>query len=135
MNPSRDKTASILRGAPALPLPARIRVVGGTATPDILRLTTGTCVVGAGSGSDILIKDPTVSRRHVELTLVPEGIHVADLGSRNGTFYLGQRVERITLALGSRLRVGPAELLFEIDRDALDETLGAGPSEYMGLCG
>ena len=43
---------------------------------------------------------------HVELTLVPEGVAVRDLGSRNGTFYLGQRVERIVLTLGSRLRIG-----------------------------
>ncbi len=119
----------------SLALPAVIRVIGAKAKPPRLLLSSGSCVVGAGRQADLIIDDPEVSRRHVELSLVPEGIHVADLGSRNGTFYLGQRVERMTLALGSRLRVGSAELALEVDPRALAADEGAEPTEYRGLRG
>ena len=58
-------------------------------------------VVGAGREANIVVDSETVSRRHVELTLVAEGVQVTDLGSRNGTFYLGQRVGQLTVRLGS----------------------------------
>ena len=71
-----------------------------------LKLGAGRCVVGAGADADIVIDDSTVSRKHVALELCPEGVAVTHLESRNGTFYLGQRVEKITLSLGTRIKVG-----------------------------
>ena len=38
-------------------------------------------VVGRGVTTDIAIYDPTISRRHAELTAAPDGIQVKDLGS------------------------------------------------------
>jgi transcriptional regulator with GAF, ATPase, and Fis domain len=131
--PREDRTATILRGATRFPIAVRVRVVGAPATPPTFRLAQGTCVVGAGTEADIIIDHPTVSRRHLELALVAEGVQLVDLGSRNGTFYLGQRAERMTLALGSRIRVGPAELLLEADEEALAAREGDGPEEYQGM--
>jgi len=129
-----ERTA--LATAPArLALPAVVVIHNAKAKPARFRLETGSCVVGAGSQADIIVSDPEVSRRHVELTLVPEGVHAADLGSRNGTFYLGQRVERMTLALGSRLRIGSTELHVEVDPDALATASGETPTDYRGLRG
>ena len=105
---------------------AVITVLGTKASPPRFRLAVGSCVLGAGAGAHVLIPEPTVSRNHVELTLVPEGVAVRDLGSRNGTFYLGQRVERIVLALGSRIQVGSAEVAIDADVEALGETLSDG---------
>ena len=48
-----------------------------------------TFVVGRAVTSDVPIYDPTVSRRHAELSLTPEGVRVHDLGSSNGTFVNG----------------------------------------------
>jgi DNA-binding NtrC family response regulator len=133
MSGSDDRTAA---AAPAVrfALPALIRVIGAKAMPSHRRLTHGSCIVGASATADVVVTDPEVSRRHVELSLVPEGIHVTDLGSRNGTFYLGQRVERMTLALGSRLRIGSAELVLDVDPDALADEDGAATA-YRGLLG
>ena len=75
--------------------------------------------MGAGSGVDLVIDDETVSRRHVELTLVPEGVAIQDLGSHNGTYYLGQRVRSAVLAIGSKVFVGGAEIRIEPDRESL----------------
>ncbi|MFL5496896.1 MAG: adenylate/guanylate cyclase domain-containing protein, partial [Gemmatimonadales bacterium] len=49
-------------------------------------------VVGRGLGSDIPLYDPTISRRHAELTAGPDGVQVTDLGSSNGTCINGTRM-------------------------------------------
>ena len=49
-------------------------------------------VVGRGVTSDIALYDPTISRRHAELTAGPDGVQVRDLGSSNGTCVNGARV-------------------------------------------
>jgi adenylate cyclase len=49
-------------------------------------------VVGRGVSSDIAIYDPTISRRHAELTVGNDGVQVKDLGSSNGTCINGSRV-------------------------------------------
>jgi adenylate cyclase len=49
-------------------------------------------IVGRGVASDIAIYDPTISRRHAELTADGDGVEVRDLGSSNGTCINGSRV-------------------------------------------
>jgi len=49
-------------------------------------------VVGRAVTSDIPIYDPTISRRHAEVSLGPAGVRVVDLGSSNGTFVNGARI-------------------------------------------
>ena len=49
-------------------------------------------VVGRGLASDIAIYDPTISRRHAELTVRADGVEVRDVGSSNGTCINGTRV-------------------------------------------
>lgn len=97
-------------------------------------LTHGSCIVGAGEDADLIVDDETVSRRHVELKLVPEGVEVIDLGSRNGTFYLGQRVQHIILGPGSKIRLGRVELGLETDGGALAAQLSS-TSHYGALRG
>ncbi len=49
-------------------------------------------VVGRAVTSDVPIYDPTISRRHAEVSLSDRGVKVKDLGSSNGTFLNGARV-------------------------------------------
>ncbi|MEZ4443289.1 MAG: sigma 54-interacting transcriptional regulator [Polyangiaceae bacterium] len=111
-----------------------LRVHGVRASEEERRLAGGRCVVGAGTDADLILEDQAVSRRHVELVLVPEGVAVTDLGSRNGTFYLGQRIERAVLSPGSRIRLGAAEISIDPDPRALDGEDGEGDG-YRGLIG
>ena len=133
--PSRNDTTAAwsVRALPK-PLEVVLRVQGAAAAPTELRLSSGSCVVGAGSDVDVVVQDQAVSRRHVELELVAEGVAVRDLDSRNGTYYLGQRLERMVLRPGSRIRVGNAEIQIDIDRDAL-ERLDSDAQAYLGLVG
>jgi DNA-binding NtrC family response regulator len=110
-------------------------VSGARATPPSLRLERGGCVIGAGPQSDIIIEDASVSRSHAALELVPEGVQLRDLGSRNGTYYLGQRVESMTLALGSRIRLANVDVAIEADPDGLRSSEGEALSGYQRLVG
>ena len=49
-------------------------------------------VVGRGVATDIAIYDPTISRRHAELTSRDDVVEVKDLGSSNGTWINGSRI-------------------------------------------
>src|SRR6266511_495384 len=51
-----------------------------------------TVVVGRAVTSDIPIYDPTISRRHAEVSLGDTGVLVKDLGSSNGTFLNGAKI-------------------------------------------
>ncbi|HVY46521.1 MAG TPA: sigma 54-interacting transcriptional regulator [Minicystis sp.] len=130
-----DATATLVRSAKApRPLGARIRVLGASSPRSSYRLDAGSCVVGSAAGCDIVIAEPTVSRQHAELTVVPEGIAVQDLGSRNGTYYLGTRVEKIVLALGGRIEIGAATLAIDADTQALEQ-VEYPDDAYRGIVG
>jgi transcriptional regulator with GAF, ATPase, and Fis domain len=128
--------ATLTVGRPGLPAPLAVfvRVLGGRGRPSEVRLASGKCVVGGGADANLVVDDPTVSRAHVEVSLAPEGVFVQDLGSRNGTFYLGQRVERMVLALGGRLRIGEStEIAIEPDLDT--EAVPYDGDSYRGMVG
>jgi adenylate cyclase len=65
-----------------------------------------TLVVGRGVASDIAIYDPTISRRHAELTVAADGVEVKDLGSSNGTCINGARITSGRLALEDSITFG-----------------------------
>lgn len=85
----------------------RLHVAGG---PDAghVRGLTGTTVVGRGSGCDLQIADPAMSRAHVAITVERTGIHLNDLGSTNGTRGVSQVRDGDLVTVGSsRLRLAP----------------------------
>ncbi|UCF41599.1 MAG: FHA domain-containing protein [Gemmatimonadota bacterium] len=65
-----------------------------------------TVVVGRAVTSDMPIYDPTVSRRHAELTLSDGGVRVQDLGSSNGTFVNGTKVSDTVVGDGDVVTFG-----------------------------
>jgi two-component system response regulator GlrR len=117
----------------AAPLGARLVVHGAPASSRAYVLREGRCVVGAGKGADLLVQHATVSRRHVELTLVPEGVVLRDLQSRNGTRFLGQVIREAVLSLGSRVQIG--DVWLDIEAEPLPEVTSAGGPSYRGLVG
>jgi hypothetical protein len=69
-------------------------------------------IIGRHSTNDIPLPDRTVSKRHAVIGRVRGQAVVKDLGSRNGTFVNGQRVEKAILSCGDRLKVGSVMLRF-----------------------
>src|SRR5512140_2899526 len=67
---------------------------------------TGTLVCGRAVTSDLAIVDPTVSRHHADLPVGDGGIEVRDVGSSNGTFVNGVRIEQSFVVPGDTLTIG-----------------------------
>jgi predicted component of type VI protein secretion system len=61
-------------------------------------------------GCDVVVHDPEVSRRHAALRMTPEGPAVEDLGSSNGTYVNGDRIDGVhVLHDGDVVRFGKTE--------------------------
>jgi Ca-activated chloride channel homolog len=73
------------------------------------------CVIGRTADADLMVNDPSVSRRHAEV-FASAGVHwVADLGSTNPTIVNGKALGRAPHALrdGDVIRVGGTDLRYE----------------------
>jgi DNA-binding NtrC family response regulator len=80
--------------------------------------------IGAEATCDVVLVDAAVSRRHVKIAPAAAGFSVTDLGSRNGTWLDGARIETAIVPPGSMLRVG--HTIVEIL--PAEEMLGIPPS-------
>ena len=132
-----DRTAPLRSsiGPRPAPIGVLVRVLDAGAFPASFALRSGACVIGSAPTCDIAISEATVSRTHVELGLLPEGVSVRDLGSRNGTFYQGQRVEKMVLALGGRIRVGAVNVAIDADTSSLTDGIEYDGALYRGMVG
>jgi adenylate cyclase len=63
-------------------------------------------VVGRAVTSDLPIYDPTVSRRHAEVTLANGNVSVKDVGSSNGTYINGTQITQSTAGDGDIVTFG-----------------------------
>ncbi len=77
-----------------------------------LRPVGGRLTIGKAPDNDLVLSDDTVSRHHCELVRSPDGLHVRDLGSTNGTRIDGTRVREATLPPGGVLKIGEVEVAF-----------------------
>lgn len=98
----------------------RLIICRGPDAERTLETSKETVVVGRAENADVRLSDLAVSQFHLQLTLQPEGVHILDLGSRNGTWFSGARLERGLVPLGSVLSLGES---------ALQLQLGAAPQE------
>jgi DNA-binding NtrC family response regulator len=111
----------------------RVEVVDG---PDKGKHVVGSDVVSVGTARDnaLAIADFTVSRYHLEISVRPGGILVSDLGSTNGTYIGGVRIERAFVPPGTLLRLGGTAIRFD---DAVRQTVpaphGGARSELAGM--
>jgi transcriptional regulator of acetoin/glycerol metabolism len=80
-------------------------------------------VVGSGEDCELILIDPTVSRRHARLTPAGGGLAVADLGSTNGTWVDGRRVREATVVPGESVLFGRVRL--HLDRVAAGDRVVA----------
>jgi len=76
------------------------------------QLTGAVTVLGRGSEADIVVDDPGVSRRHVEIRLDGGAAQLRDLGSTNGTFVDGDRASTARLVDGSMITIGRTRIRF-----------------------
>jgi len=78
---------------------------------------TQTSVIGRGAMVEISLEDPTISRRHAMLTWEQDDCFASDLGSGNGTYVNGERIDEPTrLRDGDIVEVGSTVAEFNADR-------------------
>jgi len=77
-------------------------------------LTQPVTVLGRSGDVDVPLDDAGVSRRHAEIHVGDGHAHVVDLGSTNGTFVDGERVDSGELRDGSTITVGRSRLVFRL---------------------
>jgi hypothetical protein len=75
-------------------------------------LTGPVTVIGRDADADIVVDDPGVSRRHLEIRVTPDGVVATDLGSTNGLYVEGHQVPAATLLDGNTLTIGRTRIMF-----------------------
>lgn len=114
-----DSTIRIDAGSFAAPEPAE-DLMGHFLVPreglhEAVEIGEGGVDIGRGSGCRIVVADPRVSSTHCRLRLAHETVIVEDLGSTNGTFVSGWRINAATvLPVNAVLQVGPRHFRHEI---------------------
>lgn len=107
-----DRAAQVRAAGPSGVSPRlRLRVVGGP-DADVFALE-GPLQLGRGEEADVQLADPSVSRNHAMIDLGAGYAIVRDLGSTNGTFVNGERIETRKLMPGDVLTVGKTNLRLE----------------------
>ena len=67
-------------------------------------------VVGRSSDLDMVLVEEMVSRRHAQIMMTGGVITIEDLGSTNGTFVNGEKIQRASLREGDRVLIGTSIL-------------------------
>jgi hypothetical protein len=76
-------------------------------------------LIGREASCDITIADRQVSRRHVRLSPVSEGVLLEDLGSKNGTHYNGELIlDPKLLQDGDVIQIALAQQFYFLSSDA-----------------
>jgi diguanylate cyclase (GGDEF)-like protein len=134
-NPFEDTT----RMAPA-PRPAGseenaayLVVLAGSAVGEMYKVEKEKTVMGRGDAVDIRLLDEGISREHAQIvqevnTNGKQAI-LEDLGSTNGTFCNGARVQRQVLGDGDKILLGSTTILKFTYQDKLDEMFQRQMSE------
>lgn len=77
-------------------------------------LNKPTMNVGRAANNDIVVPEQTVSNHHARITIENGSFFLTDLGSTNGTFVNGTRIDRKLLKAGDIIKFGASNCRFEI---------------------
>src|SRR4051794_9645359 len=80
-------------------------------------------VIGRRQDCDLMIPLGEISRKHCRIVREGDTLRLEDLGSSNGTFYNGRRVQESVLAAGDTIQVGPVSFVLQIDGVPADDEI------------
>lgn len=70
-------------------------------------------VIGRDLDCDLMLASPLVSRHHARLERSETAHSLIDLGSTNGTYVNGQRIDHVALRAGDIVQIGPYRLTYQ----------------------
>lgn len=99
---------------------AMILIQGGPQSGQVVALGGLAVTIGRRSDNDVIVDDPSVSRRHTLIMDTAGGYVVRDLNSTNGTFVNRERLGdgEHTFESGDLIRVGGSEITLLLKLDA-----------------
>lgn len=80
-------------------------------------------VIGRREDCDLRIPLGEISRKHCRFIKDGEELRVEDLGSSNGTYHNGQRIQEAVIAPGDTVQVGSIAFVIQIDGTPGDDEL------------
>ncbi len=91
----------------------KLTLLLGRKALQVFDLDQAAIVIGRDEEADIFIDNPSVSRRHAQIRQEGTGWVVEDLGSANGTFLGGDKIQGAErLALGDEIGLGKFSIVF-----------------------
>jgi two-component system cell cycle response regulator len=101
---------------------AYLIVLAGVSAGEMFKIQGEKTVIGRGPKVTLRLNDEGVSREHCQISFEDNHVVVLqDLGSTNGTFCNGVRIDRRELADGDKIMVGSTTILRFTYHDHLDE--------------
>jgi DNA-binding NtrC family response regulator len=88
--------------------------------------------VGASADNALTLTDPLVSRQHLEFRVHDLGFLVKDLGSTNGTYFRGARIQEALLGLSAEVRIGSTVLRLSRGRERTKVIAGRESGRLFG---
>jgi pSer/pThr/pTyr-binding forkhead associated (FHA) protein len=80
-------------------------------------------IIGRREDCDLRIPLGDVSRKHCRMIREADSLRMEDLGSSNGTYVNGQRIQEAILQPGDTVRVGPVLFVLQVDGVPADDEL------------
>lgn len=96
----------------------KLILMKGPARTKQVALTAGETTIGRASTNDIALDSMQVSRRHAVVTMDGPFATIHDLGSRNGVYVNGAKVQSFVLASGDEVSIGTFKIRFLSDDDS-----------------
>lgn len=109
-DPKFDMKRTIISGGGGAPT----LMVSAGAFNQTFPLNKPKVIIGRAQENDIMIPIQTVSGHHASITIEGGSFYLTDLGSTNGTFVNGSRVNKAILKSGDMIKLGAANLKFHI---------------------
>src|SRR5580692_3743899 len=100
---------------------AYLVVLAGTSVGEMYKIEADKTIIGRGQRAQVRLLDDGISREHAQIVIEGSHILLEDLGSTNGTFCNGLKVDRKELVDGDKILVGSTTILKFTYHDNLDE--------------
>jgi two-component system, cell cycle response regulator len=100
---------------------AYLVVLAGSSVGEMYKVDGERTIIGRGGRAQIRLLDEGISREHAQILIEGNNVVLADMGSTNGTYCNGLKVERKVLVDGDKILVGSTTILKFTYHDNLDE--------------
>jgi pSer/pThr/pTyr-binding forkhead associated (FHA) protein len=105
--------------APVAPLATLEVISSGLLKGTIMEVRSPLAHVGRGAHNDIIVSDESVSDSHAKLQRREDGWYVVDMGSTNGTYVGGRRIDGEAPLVGAPdVRFGGVKFIFRVPEDS-----------------